>query len=113
MKKIFYILIFIAGFSFSSFAQNKVSALGELSVKFIKFYPNPAKSAINFEFDKGHDKSLSLEVYNFIGKKVFTLKTVTPKINISLTDFYRGVYIFQLRDRSGKIIESGKFQVIK
>ncbi len=113
MKKFFYILILIAGFNFSSFAQNKVSALGDLTVKFIKFYPNPANSVINFEFDKGYDKSFSLEVYNFIGKKVFTLKTVTPKINISLTDFYRGVYIYQLRDRSGKIVESGKFQVIK
>jgi hypothetical protein len=27
--------------------------------------------------------------------------------------YYRGLYIFQLRDRSGRIIESGKFQVIR
>ncbi len=113
MKKIFYILIFITGFNFSSYSQSKVSSLGEPFVKSIKFYPNPAYSVINFEFNKGYNKSFSLEVYNFIGKKVFTLKTVTPKINIPLTDFFRGVYIFQLRDRSGKIIESGKFQVIK
>ncbi len=113
MKKFFYILIFIAGFNFSSYAQSKVSALGVLPGKSIKFYPNPAYSVINFEFDKRYDKSFSLEVYNFIGKKVYTLKTVTPKINIPLTDFFRGVYIYQFRDRSGKIIESGKFQVIK
>ncbi len=113
MKKNFYILIIIAGFNFTGYAQSKLSSLSEPSVKSIKYYPNPAYSVINFEFDKNYDKSFSLEVYNFIGKKVFTLKTVTPKINIPLTDFFRGVYIFQFRDRSGKIIESGKFQVIK
>ena len=113
MKKYFYIIIFTVGFGFSSFAQNRVSLTGDVSAKFIKFYPNPAVSDINFEFQKGYDKSFSFQVYNFIGKKVFDTKTVTPKINIPLTDFYRGVYIYQLRDRSGKIIESGKFQVIK
>jgi hypothetical protein len=86
---------------------------GDASAKFMKFFPNPAVSDINFEFQKGYDKQISFEIYNFIGKKVFSLKVVTPKINIPLTDFYRGVYIYQLRDKTGKIIESGKFQVIK
>ena len=113
MKKYLYIILFIVGFGFSSFAQSRVSASANASVKFIKFYPNPASSDINFEFQKGYDKLFSFQVYNFIGKKVFNVRTVTPKINIPLTDFYRGVYIYQLRDRSGKIIESGKFQVIK
>jgi hypothetical protein len=30
---------------------------------------------------------------------------------VDLADFNRGVYIYHLRDLSGKIIESGKFQV--
>ncbi len=113
MKKYFYIFIFIVGFSFGSSAQTKVPIANDLAIKFLKFYPNPAVSVINFEFQKGLDKSYSFQVYNFIGKKVYSTKTVTPKISVSLSDFYRGVYIFQLLDRSGKIIESGKFQVIK
>lgn len=113
MKKYFYIILFNVGFGFSSIAQNRVSVAGDVSAKFIKFFPNPAISDINFEFQKGFDKTFSFQVYNFMGKKVFNLRTVTPKLNIPLIDFYRGVYIYQLRDRSGKIIESGKFQVIK
>ena len=113
MKKYLYIILFTIGFGFSSFAQTRASLSGSASSKFIKFYPNPAVSDINFEFQKGYDKFFSFQVYNFIGKKVFNIRTVTPKIYIPLTDFYRGVYIYQLRDRSGKIIESGKFQVIK
>jgi hypothetical protein len=32
---------------------------------------------------------------------------------ISLNDFFRGVYIFQLADRNGRVLESSKFQVQK
>ena len=97
-----------------SFAQNKTTVSGDPTVKFMRFFPNPAVSVINFEFQKGFDKSLSFQVFNFIGKKVYDLRTVvTSKINIDLSDFFRGVYIYQLRDKSGKIIDSGKFQVVK
>jgi hypothetical protein len=82
-------------------------------VKTIKFYPNPAVSIINFEFEKNYDKSYTLFIYNFIGKKVVEIKISEKKITVPLTDFYRGVYIFQFRDNQGNIIESGKFQVAK
>ena len=114
MKKIFYILIFTVLYSWDSFSQSKSPLLTtDLPVKFMRYYPNPAVSVINFEFQKDYDKSLSFQIFNFIGKKVFDLKTVTPKINVLLTDFYRGVYIYQLRNKLGKIIDSGKFQVVK
>lgn len=112
--KIFYILIFTVLLNLGGSAQGKIVAgANDAAVKFMRFYPNPAISTINFEFQKGFDKFFTFQVFNFIGKKVLDLKTVTPKINIPLTDFYRGVYIYQLRDRSGKIIDSGKFQVVK
>ncbi len=114
MKKIFYILTFTFLFVSGSFAQNKIVAgSSEPAVKFMRFFPNPAVSVINFEFQKSFDRSFSLQIFNFIGKKVVDLKSVTSKMNIDLVDFYRGVYIYQLRDRTGKIIDSGKFQVVK
>jgi hypothetical protein len=82
-------------------------------VKTIKFYPNPAVNYINFEFEKNYDNSYSLLIFNFIGKKVIELKISEQKITLPLTDYYRGVYIFQLRDKQGNIVESGKFQVAK
>ncbi len=114
MKKIFYIITFTFLFVSGGFAQNKIVAGStEPAVKFLRFYPNPAVSVINFEFQKSVDRSFSLQIFNFIGKKVLDLKTLTPKINIDLADFYRGVYIYQLRDNTGKILDSGKFQVVK
>jgi len=82
-------------------------------VKLIKFYPNPAVSVINFDYIQGYNKNYSLLIFNFMGKKVYELKNTPSKININLSDFVRGLYIFQIRDRNGAVIESGKFQVIK
>ena len=113
LKRIFYILLLIAGFHFSSQAQVKSSFPTGFSVKTVKFYPNPAVSFINFEFLKNYDQSYSLEIYNFIGKKIADLKPADKKIIVPLTDFYRGVYIFQLKDKQGTIVEAGKFQVAK
>ncbi len=48
-----------------------------------------------------------------MGKKMIELKPTEEKTIIDLTEFYRGVYIFQLRDVQGNIVESGKFQVVK
>jgi hypothetical protein len=98
----------------SSYAQNRNSVIPEqLETKVIKFYPNPAVSLINFEFKKGVEKDFSFQIFNFLGKKVLDLKSLTQKMSIPLNEFYRGVYIYQLRDRAGKIVESGKFQVNK
>jgi hypothetical protein len=48
-----------------------------------------------------------------MGKKVYEVKNTAPRITINLDDFYRGIYVFQLRDKNGLILETGKFQVVK
>jgi len=93
-------------------AQVKHIANNE-TTKTVKFYPNPASSFINFEFNENYNDSYTLVIFNFIGKKVEELKLTDQKMTVSLTDFYRGVYIFQVRDKQGTIIESGKFPAVK
>ena len=113
MKKIVYILILIIGINFTSFAQTKSPAQGEPIAKLKKPYPIPASTAINFEFMYGYDKTFSLQIYNFMGKKVHEFSKIPPRLTMTLEDFYRGIYVYQLRDKDGKIIDSGKFQVVK
>lgn len=108
--KIFYLLLFIVLISTSAMSQ---APLEQTESRFYKFFPNPASSLITFTFDKGYNSNYSLQVFNFIGKKVYEQKAVAARNIIDLGDFYRGVYIFQIRDANGKIIESGKFQVAK
>jgi hypothetical protein len=113
--KIFYPLIITLLLSSAAYSQERstITAAQEATAKIIKFYPNPATSIINFDFQKGYDKSYNFQIFNFLGKKVFEINNVTPRTTVNLTDFYRGVYIFQLKDKSGKMIDSGKFQVSK
>lgn len=113
MKRIFYIFILIAAFQFNSNAQEKPVRLLNEAVKTVKFYPNPATSFINFEFGKDYNNSSSLLIFNFLGKKLEEVKISDKKLTVSVTDFYRGMYIFQVRDHTGNIVESGKFQVVK
>ncbi|MEP7254349.1 MAG: T9SS type A sorting domain-containing protein [Ferruginibacter sp.] len=113
LKKHFYILILFIGITFTSFAQNKTPVSGDPIAKLVKPYPIPASTSINFDFLYGYDKSFSLQIYNFMGKKVNEINNVAPRINMRLDDFYRGIYIYQLRDKNGKIVDSGKFQVVK
>ncbi len=48
-----------------------------------------------------------------MGKKVIEVNKLLPRTYMPLQDFYRGIYVYQLRDKEGNIIESGKFQVVK
>jgi hypothetical protein len=104
-------LFFIWGFSSTAQSKNSPDVPG--SLRYIKFYPNPATSAINFDFQRSSNTDFTLFIFNFMGKKVFEQKNLPGHTTINLDNFYRGVYIFQLRNKNGLIIESGKFQLIK
>ncbi len=100
------------GINFTSLAQVKQTP-GVLSTeKILKFYPNPATTAITFEFVGEVDKSFTLQLYNFMGRKVTEIAASSQRISFSLDGYYRGVYIYQLRNKFGRIIDSGKFQVV-
>jgi hypothetical protein len=109
--KIFYIVSIILLTTLQSKSQTSRPVSQDGLARVTRFYPNPAVSQITFDFDQNLDKSYSFQVFNFVGKKVLDIAAVNQKTVVNVTDFYRGVYIFQLRDKSGKMIDSGKFQV--
>ena len=108
LPMLFLVCIGIAVCSFT-FLPNPPGAKGEI----IKCYPNPATSFVNFEFDKNIDKSYVLQVYSFVGKKMVETPVSNSKITVTLNDFNRGLYVYQLRDKSGQTVMAGKFQVVK
>ena len=79
----------------------------------MKLYPNPASSRINFELQHNNDQVYDLIVFNFLGKMVDQVKNVSSKTTVELDNYYSGLYIFQLRDHQGNLVESGKFNVVK
>jgi hypothetical protein len=81
--------------------------------KIIKFYPNPAVSYITFEIAKESNKTYTLLIFNFLGKKVKDVPDISAKTIVNLSDLVRGIYIFQLKDQNGRVTDSGTFQVNK
>ena len=80
--------------------------------RIVKLYPNPATSYVTFDLQKSFKQGLTLNIYSgVLGKKMYESANVPSKLTIPLDDFNRGVYIYHVSDASGKIIESGKFQV--
>lgn len=119
MKPFYTLLLIISTIVFGSYTKDQ-SLVNDgytnhsVQSKIIRFYPNPATQFIQFEFDKSVDKSYTVEIYNFIGRKMTYAFVNNVKMTIYFDDrYYRGLYIFQLRDKTGRIIESGKFQVIR
>jgi len=111
LKKFVYIFTFIIGLNFTSLAQNKTTGPDPVA-KLVKFGPNPASAYINFDFQRGYDKSFTFRVFSPIGKKIYEVKNVPEHINLSVTDYYRGLYLYQIIGKDEKIIESGKFFVL-
>lgn len=84
---------------------------GTTAEKHVSCYPNPAISYINFKFDKSVPKEARLFVFSFTGKKMEELAINSQILKVTLDNYYRGLYVYQLRSASGAILESGKFQV--
>jgi hypothetical protein len=87
---------------------------GNSENKIVQIYPNPATTVINFTFRGKSTQQHILQIYSFIGKKMHETRVQDTKITVQLDEnYYRGIYVYQLRDIAGRLIESGKFQVIK
>ena len=111
--KNFYALSIILFTTLQASSQERTSSPEKPVTKVVKFYPNPATSYITFDIQKDSDKNYTFQIFNMLGKKVYETNNVSARNVISLSDFFRGLYIFQLKDKSGKLIDSGKFQVSK
>jgi hypothetical protein len=112
LKKLLLILSIILLTTIQSQAQQRSSIAGVQS-SILRFYPNPATTVVNFDFTKTYDRGFSIQIYNFLGRKMFEQVNLPDRAAINLSEFTRGVYIYQLRDRNNQLVESGKFQVAK
>lgn len=113
LKRILPILSIILLTAIHSQGQASRNSIPDPGDKVLRLYPNPATTYVTFDFQKGHEKGLSIQVFSFLGRKMYESQNVNQRTTLDLTDYNRGVYIYHLRDQSGKLLESGKFQVSK
>ena len=113
VKRFLPIISFILLTAINSKGQSTREPSPDAAQRIMKFYPNPATTFIKAEFQKNFNAGYSIQIINFIGKQVYEAKNVNSSTTLDLSTYTRGVYIYQLKDPSGKVIESGKFQVSK
>lgn len=113
MRRILPILSFILLIAIQSQGQSsRTTPSAEVQDRIVKLYPNPATDYVVFDLQKNYRQGLTIQIYNgVLGKKVFETINAPSRINVDLKDYNRGVYIYHIIDPTGKIIESGKFQV--
>lgn len=107
-------LLFISFIFFSSVVTAPAFATNIFTADpIVRLYPNPATSFINLDLGKFSNKGFSIRVFSFLGRKMHETINVSQLIKLSVSDYNRGVYVYQVRDRTGRLVESGKFQVSK
>lgn len=114
LKRVLLILSIFFVTTVSTNAQTKPMPLTGAQTMVVRFYPNPATSVINFDFQKDFAQGFSLQIFNAIlGRKMYEQTNMPERMSVDLANYSRGIYIYQLRDKSGRMVESGKFQVAK
>ncbi|HEY4109263.1 T9SS type A sorting domain-containing protein [Puia sp.] len=111
--RIFYIFFSIILLISTQAKGQARGPLPEPEHKVIKFYPNPAVSYIIFELTKDPNKTFTLQIFSFLGRKVKDVQDMTEKTTVNVSDLPRGLYTFQLKNEEGRVTDSGMFQVNK
>ncbi|MFP4059794.1 MAG: sugar-binding protein [Bacteroidales bacterium] len=66
----------------------------------IKIYPTIVQSTLNLS---GLQDNMTIELYNLVGKRVFTKSQTSESTSINLSGLSSGVYLLSLSDQSGKV----------
>lgn len=112
MRRILPILSFIVLIAIASQGQSPRPVSAEAGDKIVRLYPNPATSYVTFDLPKGYERTYSIQIFSFMGKKMFESQSPSQKLTVDLSDYNRGLYIYHLVETAtGKIVETGKFQV--
>jgi len=89
--RLFYLIFLMVFFSVAGLkAQSRLPVFSDAPAgPTVRFYPNPASSYITFEdYFKKYDKSYSIQVFNFLGKKVYEFELGDQKNIVSVSDFF-------------------------
>ena len=117
LSRILLVAVIVLGSAFlqSNIANPANIPARDIQARIVKCYPNPAISFINFDIPTNYiTKNCSLQVYSFTGKKMYEVSINFSKVTLTFTnEFYRGIYVYQLQDKNGKILDTGKFQVTR
>jgi hypothetical protein len=79
----------------------------------VKVFPNPTNTVVNIAIENVTLTNAHLVIFDITGKKIIE-QNITKSVNtINVADFNNGVFVYTITDANGKILKSGKFDVVK
>lgn len=88
--KLLFLLIFISAVSFG---QVSTDGKEEFAIS-----PNPAKRELNVSLSKKSDKDLTIEVFDVLGKRVYTGLITSLEYSVNVSNWKSGVYLVRVTD---------------
>ncbi|MEP5253870.1 T9SS type A sorting domain-containing protein [Winogradskyella rapida] len=88
-QKLLILLFFISAFSFAQVASNPIE---EFTIS-----PNPAKTSLNISLPHT-EGDLKLEVFNVLGKRVYSGVITKLKATVNVSNWKNGVYLVRVSD---------------
>jgi hypothetical protein len=75
---------------------------------YVRTYPNPVISLMKVEYKLGMQRELTLKVYDMSGRVVLEQKKVKSGDQVNMGRLLRGIYQYQLIDKTGKLLMADK-----
>ncbi len=89
-----------------TFVGIKERTVGELA---LNVFPNPANTFVRFATENAD--ATSLEIYDITGKIVSTHTFENGKIQVALSTYQSGLYVYKVYDNSKQLLKAGKLTV--
>lgn len=79
------------------------------STKFIEVYPNPATEKLTFKVEIAEVDVLTANIYSVLGSEIATWKLNAGQKTFDVSTFTPGIYIINLMNENGSLVETLKF----
>ena len=73
-------------------------------------YPNPATSQINFRYSAQNAQNIF--VYDITGRQIGQTEIMNGMATLNTTSLSSGMYFYHVTDKSGNVLDNGKFSVL-
>jgi len=70
----------------------------------VKIYPNPAANNFTLQIDNFKNEQCDLKISDLLGREVKQIQITDPKTEITIANLPDGIYFYQLKNNTGKLI---------
>ena len=79
--------------------------LNDYTTNQLSIYPNPASKAILIKYNESDNSTISLNIYNVIGKLVYSKSVTENEQRIDLENLSDGIYTVECISKNGREVQ--------